>query len=188
MPCAWLWVSHHGRNLLAARAKWGSTSVYVRFYCRTPQHPCNCRLTNFLSSTPSSLRASFGRSSLLSQSSPDPLAAVRASGTAMGRANSQPPSPQLADMSRTLAPGADASAPVGRAGVTRTLAPNGQPRKVPTALLAPGSAPAKPARLDSGGGSMEGGWKIGANNQTPAATTYGSAFGRLSSGTRQTRN
>lgn len=100
-----------------------------------------CRLTNFLSSTPSSLRASFGRSSLLSQSSPDPLAAVRASGTAMGRANSQPPSPQMADMSRTLAPGADASAGMAKTGVTRTLAPNGQPRKVPTALLAPGSAP-----------------------------------------------
>lgn len=148
-----------------------------------------CRLTNFLSSTPSSLRASFGRSSLLSQSSPDPLASVRASGTGIGRANSQPPSPQMADVSRTLAPGADASTPVGKTGVTRTLAPNGQPRKVPTALLAPGSAPAKPpARLDSGGGS----WKIGANNsvnQSPAATTYGSAFGRLTSaGARQTRN
>ncbi|KAL3139625.1 hypothetical protein ABBQ38_003941 [Trebouxia sp. C0009 RCD-2024] len=141
------------------------------------------RLTNFLSSTPSSLRASFGRSSLLSQSSPDPLAAVRGSGVGMGRANSQPPSPQMADMSRALAPGADASASVAKTGVTRTLAPNGQPRKVPTALLAPGSAPTKPARLDSGGGS----WKIGANNgvdQAPAATTYGSAFNRI----RQTRN
>ena len=151
-----------------------------------------CRLTNFLSSTPSSLRASFGRSSLLSQSSPDPLASVRASGSGMGRANSQPPSPQMADISRTLAPGADASTPVGKTGVTRTLAPNGQPRKVPTALLAPGSAPAKPARLDSGGGSLEGSWKIGANNginQAPAATTYGSAFGRITAaGTRQTRN
>lgn len=106
----------------------------------------------------------------------------------MGRANSQPPSPQMADMSRTLAPGADASTPVGKTGVTRTLAPNGQPRKVPTALLAPGSAPAKPARLDSGGGSLEGSWKIGVT-QAPATTTYGSAFGRLSStGTRQTRN
>ena len=151
-----------------------------------------CRLTNFLSSTPSSLRASFGRSSLVSQSSPDPLAAVRASGSAMGRANSQPPSPQMADMSRALAPGADTSAAVGKTGVTRTLAPNGQPRKVPTALLAPGTVPAKPARLNSGGGSMEGSWKIGVSNgvnQAPPATTYGSAFGRLSSaGTRQTRN
>ncbi|DBB04022.1 TPA: hypothetical protein ACH3X1_013082 [Trebouxia sp. C0004] len=149
------------------------------------------RLTNFLSSTPSSLRASFGRSSLLSQSSPDPLAAVRASGAAMGRANSQPPSPQMADMSRAHAPGADPSAAVGKSGVTRTLAPNGQPRKVPTALLAPGNTPVKPARLNSGGGSMESSWKIGVNsgvNQAPPATTYGSAFGRLSSGTRQTRN
>lgn len=151
-----------------------------------------CRLTNFLSSTPSSLRASFGRSSLLSQSSPDPLAAVRASGSAMGRANSQPPSPQMADMTRALAPGADASAAVGKSGVTRTLAPNGQPRKVPTALLAPG-APVKPARLNSGGGSgsLESSWKIGVSNganQAPPPTTYGSAFGRLSSGARQTRN
>lgn len=151
----------------------------------------DCRLTNFLSSTPSSLRASFGRSSLLSQSSPDPLAAVKASGSAMGRANSQPPSPQMADMSRALAPGADPAAAVGKSGVTRTLAPNGQPRKVPTALLAPGSTPVKPARLNSGGGSMESSWKISVNtavNQAPPATTYGSAFGRLSSGTRQTRN
>ena len=134
-----------------------------------------CRLTNFLSSTPSSLRASFGRSSLMSQSRPDPLA-VRASASGMSRA---------------LAPGADASAGVPKPGVTRTLAPNGQPRKVPTALLAPGSMPTKPARLNSGGGSMEGSWKIGVNtaNQGQPATTYGSSFGRLSSAaSRQTRN
>lgn len=140
-----------------------------------------CRLTNFLSATPSSLRASFGRSSLVSQSSPDPLAAVRATG--MGRAHSQPPSPQLADMSRALAPGADPNSPTVKAGVTRTLAPNGQPRKVPTALLPPGGG-SKPVRLNSGGGSLEGSWKIGVDNgvnQAPTATTYGSAFGRLNS-------
>lgn len=86
-------------------------------------------------------------------------------------------------MGKALAPGADPSTPTVKTGVTRTLAPNGQPRKVPTALLPPGSS-TKPVRLNSGGGSMEGSWKIGVNNgvnQAPAATTYGSAFGRLSS-------